>query len=40
MTHPFWKKHNPDYFAMTFAVWGVGLGIILVVCLIRDWLKA
>jgi len=39
MTHPFWKKHNPSYFALTFAVWGVGLGLIGLFILIKEWLK-
>jgi hypothetical protein len=29
MTHPFWEKHNPNYFALTFAIWGIGLGLAL-----------
>jgi hypothetical protein len=40
MTHPFWKKHNPDYAVATFATWGIGLGAVLVFLMIKEWLKA
>jgi hypothetical protein len=29
MTHEFWKKHNPSYFALTCIIWAIGLGLTL-----------
>jgi hypothetical protein len=40
MTHPFWKKHNPSYAVLTFAVWGAAALVALVFGLLKDWLKA
>lgn len=36
MTHPFWKKHNMGHAALTFAIWGIGLGAALLYKLLTD----